>query len=312
MTASIDETTTSGLTLLRDAAGDPLAVRPRDAGGQPPGRLDGQHGFAATATQPATRSACWRSPGNGTPERETAPPGPHRHRPRLPAGASSATAGSMAAARWMPRGRWPRSRPRRRWSGRGRAGASSWPARWRRRAPRPRARATWPTRRTPDMVVIGEPTGLAAGGAGLQGPAAGRCRVPAHDVAHGRAGHQRAGDGVRLLAARAVADGGAEHRPRAGLGAGAGIAAALRVGRRRHVGDRQTCGWASGCRWTSTPETLKSLLVSVDGQGRSASAARNTPTAAEKNTPLVRAFLAARPRAGRRAGLRGQDRHVAT
>ena len=144
MSASIEETTASGLSLLREL----LAIR-SPSGQEMPAvnhlvKWLGGHGFMAHRDGAGNAVGVLEAPRRpGTPARDHSPR-THRHGARLPQG-RRARRQAVRPRRGRRQGTARRlrhgSRHRRAHS---RAGASSSPARWKKKARPPRARATWP------------------------------------------------------------------------------------------------------------------------------------------------------------------------
>ena len=147
-------------------------------------------------------------------------------------------------------------------------------------------------RRRPDLCVIGEPTGWQRMALGYKGRLLADVefqRMMSHTAGPGRS---RARDRVRLLALRAGPGRRAEHRPRAVVGTGAGVVAPLQLRRRRHAGDgRDPDGLPPAAQ--RRPGGDEALLVSADGVGTFRFSGEESAFRAEKNTPLVRAFVSA-------------------
>jgi LysW-gamma-L-lysine carboxypeptidase len=146
-------------------------------------------------------------------------------------------------------------------------------------------------KRTPDMVVIGEPTGWQRVALGYKG------RLLA-DVEFQRMMSHTAGPAVSAPET-AVAYWGRVQTLMEELNTGREraweqVQASLRHMASGDDGLLETASLRMGFRLPLdiAPETLKRLLVSVDGQGSFRFSGEEHAYRAEKNTPLVRAFLA--------------------
>ena len=163
-------------------------------------------------------------------------------------------------------------------------------------------------KRTPHMVVIGEPTGWQRVALGYKG------RLLA-DVEFQRMMSHTAGPAVsapemafaywqRVLAAVGQLNTGRER-------AWDQVQASLRHVSSADDGLLETADMRMGFRLPPgiTPDELKTLLVSVDGQGSFRFSGEEQAYRSEKNTPLVARISHCHPQPERRAGLRRQDRY---